>query len=156
MKKELRIVSASHIPNFHQVQMELDRHKHQKAVDTIKNIILRKTLLSYPYFTKKIDVHTNSSDLQLGAVIIQNKKPIAFYSRTLNPAQTWYTTTESEILVVTYGRSAPSHEGHHGPHGSKELSWQEKTHNLAHQPWSWAKQRSVQGRYGVQYPHCEA
>ena len=50
-------------------------------------------------------------------------------------------------IFVTYGRLAPLQEGHHGPHGSKELSGQEKTHNLACQFWRWAEQRSVQGRY---------
>ena len=47
--------------------------KHQKAFKAIKNIILRKTLLSYPDFTKPFDIHTDASDFQLGAVISQNK-----------------------------------------------------------------------------------
>jgi hypothetical protein len=34
----------------------------------------------------------------LGAVIMQDKKPIAFYSRKLNTAQKRYTTTERELL----------------------------------------------------------
>jgi hypothetical protein len=32
----------------------------------------------------------------LGAVIMQDKKPIAFYSRKLNTAQKRYTTTERD------------------------------------------------------------
>ena len=74
--------------------------KHQKAFDAIKNVILRKTLLSYLDFTKPFDVHTNASDLQLGALISQNKKPIAIYNIKLNPAQTQYTTTEKELLAI--------------------------------------------------------
>jgi hypothetical protein len=38
--------------------------------------------------------------IQLGAVISQDDKPIAFYSRKLNPAQTRYTTTERELLSI--------------------------------------------------------
>ena len=38
------------------------------------------------------------SNVQLGAVISQNNKPIVFYSRKLNPAQVNYTTTESKLL----------------------------------------------------------
>jgi hypothetical protein len=34
----------------------------------------------------------------LGAVIMQDKKPIAFYSRKLNTAQKQYTTTKRELL----------------------------------------------------------
>ena len=77
----------------------MDR-KHQKAFNAIKKIISRKTLLSYPNFDKPFDIHTNASDLQLGTVISQNYKPIAFYSRKLNPAQTRYTTTEKELLAI--------------------------------------------------------
>ena len=38
--------------------------------------------------------------MQLGAVILQNNKPISFYSYKLNPAQTRYTTIERELLSV--------------------------------------------------------
>jgi len=38
--------------------------------------------------------------VRLGAVISQDGKPIAFYSRKLNPAQTRYTTTERELLAI--------------------------------------------------------
>ena len=36
----------------------------------------------------------------MGAVISQNDKPIAFYSRKLNSAQRNYTTTEKELLAI--------------------------------------------------------
>ena len=74
--------------------------RHQKAFNAIKKIISRETLLSYPDFNKPFDIHTDASDLQLGAVISQNGKPIAFYSRKLNPAQTRYTATEKELLAI--------------------------------------------------------
>ena len=59
-----------------------------------------EALLSYPNFNKPFDIHTNASNHQLGAVISQNKKTIAFYSRKLNPAQTQYTMTEKELLAI--------------------------------------------------------
>ena len=68
--------------------------------EAIKNVFLRKTLLSYPDFNQPFDIHTDTSDLQFGAVISQNKKPIAFYSQKLKPAQTRYTTTEKELLAI--------------------------------------------------------
>jgi hypothetical protein len=46
------------------------------------------------------EIHTDASHTQLGAVISQDNRPIAFYSRKLNPAQTRYTTTERELLAI--------------------------------------------------------
>ena len=57
-------------------------------------------MLAYPDFTKPFVIHTDASHYQLGAVISQDNKPIAFYSRKLNPAQTRYTTTERELLSI--------------------------------------------------------
>jgi hypothetical protein len=36
----------------------------------------------------------------LGTVISQENRPITFYSRKLNDAQTRYTTTERELLAI--------------------------------------------------------
>ena len=72
----------------------------QAAFDKIKQIVGRETLLSYPDFNQPFEIHTDASHTQLGAVISQNNKPIAFYSRKLQPAQTRYTTTERELLSI--------------------------------------------------------
>ena len=73
---------------------------HQSAFEEMKRIIMRETLLAYPNFSEVFDIHTDASLTQLGACISQKNKPIAFYSRKLNPAQTRYTTTERELLSV--------------------------------------------------------
>merc|ERR1712016_45423 len=73
---------------------------HTKAFNDIKKIVSRDVLLAYPDFNETFDIHTDASKVQLGAVISQNGKPIAFYSRKLNPAQTRYTTTERELLAI--------------------------------------------------------
>jgi RNase H-like domain found in reverse transcriptase/Reverse transcriptase (RNA-dependent DNA polymerase) len=65
----------------------------QTAFDEIKQLISRETLLTYPDFKLPFERHTDASQVQLGACISQAGRPVAFYSRKLNPAQTWYTTT---------------------------------------------------------------
>jgi hypothetical protein len=62
---------------------------HQQAFDKIKKVIGTEVLLFYPDFNKPALFHlyTDASNYQLGAVIMQDKKPIAFYSRKLNTAQ---------------------------------------------------------------------
>ena len=72
----------------------------QKAFAKMKKIISKETLLAYPDFNDEFVIHTDASDLQLGAVISQKGKPIAFYSRKLKPEQTRYTTTEKELLSI--------------------------------------------------------
>ncbi len=74
--------------------------EHQQAFDDMKRIIAKETLLTYPNFSKPFQIHTDASDLQLGACISQDGKPLAFYSRKMNPAQTRYTTTEQELLSI--------------------------------------------------------
>ena len=73
---------------------------HQDAFDEMKQVISRKTLLAYPNFSEVFEIHTDASLYQLGACISQNGRPIAFYSRKLNPAQIRYTTTERELLSI--------------------------------------------------------
>ncbi len=72
----------------------------REAFHAVKRIISKNTLLAYPNFNEKFVIHTDASHHQLGAVISQRGKPIAFYSRKLNPAQTRYTTTERELLSI--------------------------------------------------------
>ena len=46
----------------------------------------RDTLLSYTDFNEEFKIHTDTRDFKVGAVIIQNGKPIAFYGRKLTDA----------------------------------------------------------------------
>ena len=73
---------------------------HQVAFDQLKALIAKETLLTFPDFSKEFEIHTDASKLQLGACISQDGKPVAFYSRKLQPAQTRYTTTERELLSI--------------------------------------------------------
>ena len=52
-------------------------------------------LLSYPDWKLPFTVHTDDYYEQLGAVIGQNNKPIAFFSRKLNKPKRSYTKTEN-------------------------------------------------------------
>ncbi len=72
----------------------------QKAFEQMKRIVGREVLLAFLDFLKAFDIHTDASHTQLGAVISQCGRPIAFYSRKLSDAQTRYTTTERELLAI--------------------------------------------------------
>jgi hypothetical protein len=72
----------------------------QQSFEAVKRVIAQDTMLRFPDFTKPFETHTDASHTQLGGVISQEGKPLAFFSRTLNSAQTRYTTTERELLSI--------------------------------------------------------
>ena len=76
------------------------KFEHQKCFDDIKRVIGQEVLLVYPDFNAPIEIHTDASKLQLGAVISQKGKPITFYSRKMNSAQQNYTTMERSSFSV--------------------------------------------------------
>ena len=57
----------------------------QQAIDKIKRKVSRDTLLIYPGFNERFDIHTVASGFQLGKLISYNGKPIPFYGRKLTP-----------------------------------------------------------------------
>ena len=57
-------------------------------------------MLAYPCFSKPFEIYTNASTLQLGAVITQENRPIAFFSRKLSGMQSKYTITKLELLAI--------------------------------------------------------
>ena len=63
-------------------------------------MIARDIVLAYPDFSKKFVIYTDASNRQLGAVITQDNRPIAFFSRKLNSAQQKYSITELELLSI--------------------------------------------------------
>ena len=63
-------------------------------------MISAKALLNYPYWTIPFTVHTDASDKQLGAVIINNNKIIDFFSIILSKPQRNYTITEKELPAI--------------------------------------------------------
>jgi transposase InsO family protein len=76
------------------------KKEQQAAFDEMKRVISKETLLAFPNFKKKFHIYTDASNYQLGAVIMQDDRPLAFYSRKMNTAQQRYTTGEQELLSI--------------------------------------------------------
>ncbi len=73
---------------------------HQQAFDNVKATIAKEVVLAYPDFTKPFEIYTVASTMQLGAVITQGNRPIAFFSRKLSVTQTKYSVAEIELLAI--------------------------------------------------------
>ena len=72
----------------------------QKAFDEIEWIVACNILLTYTKFNTQFDIHIYYSDFQLGAVIIQEGKPIGFYSRKHTGTPKRYMVIEKELLRI--------------------------------------------------------
>ena len=72
----------------------------QNAFDTLKSVMTADCLNAYPDYNKPFKINTDANNYQLGAAIIQEGRPIAYWSRLLQSNQMKYTTTEKELLAI--------------------------------------------------------
>ncbi len=66
----------------------------QKAFDKMRLPMAADALAAHPDCNKRFDIYTDASDFQLGACIIQEGRPIAYFLQKLTKSQQNYTTVE--------------------------------------------------------------
>ena len=76
---------------------------HQKLLQDIKDIICKEMLLRYYDPSKKSTIQVDASSRGLGAALIQERKPIAFASKSLTEMEQRYANSERELLAVVFG-----------------------------------------------------
>ncbi len=72
----------------------------QQAFDKMRLLMAANARTAYPDDNKRFNVYTDASDFQLGACIIQEGRPVAYFSRKLMKSQQNYTTMEKEMLSI--------------------------------------------------------
>lgn len=63
-----------------------------------KQLLSTDALLAYPDLARPFDVEVDASNYQLGGVVKQDGRPLAYFSRKLSASQRNYTTIEKELL----------------------------------------------------------
>jgi hypothetical protein len=72
----------------------------KKRLTKMRLLMAANALAAYPDHDKRFDVYTDASDFQLGTCIIQEGRPVAYFSQKLTTSQQNYTTMEKEMLSI--------------------------------------------------------
>ena len=71
-----------------------------RAFKEIKQAVNKEVMLSFPDYSRRFELYTDASDKQMGAVLKQGLKVLAFFSKKLSKTQQNYGVGEKEMLSV--------------------------------------------------------
>ena len=79
----------------------------EQAFQNLKTKLIKPPILKVPEVNKQFSVHSDASDVGLGAVLNQigedgEEHPVAYASRKLKPRETRYSTIEKECLAAVW------------------------------------------------------
>jgi hypothetical protein len=73
--------------------------QHQ-AFDKMKWALTHAPCLATPDFDKPFQIQSNSSGNGIGAVLLQDKRPVAYFSQKLKPSETNYCIGDKDLLAA--------------------------------------------------------
>ena len=102
------------IPNFSQLaaplRMLLEKNtawhwdvQQQNSFERLKQTITNAPVLKYYDVNKHVTIQVDASPDGLGAVLLQDERPVAYASRSLTQTQRNYAQIEKEMLAITFG-----------------------------------------------------
>ena len=74
----------------------------QKAFDKVKKMISSSPVLSFFDSNKEITIQCDASQSGIGAVLLQEGRPVTYASRSMNSAELHYAQIEKEALAILF------------------------------------------------------
>ena len=74
----------------------------EESFSKIKNILSSSPVLTFYDVSKPVIISCDASQSGLGALLLQDEKPVAYASRSLSSAETRYAQIEKELLAVVF------------------------------------------------------
>jgi hypothetical protein len=73
-----------------------------QAIERVKTALTSAPCLALPDYSKPFEVVCDASIKGIGAILLQDGRPVAYESRKLTPAEQRWHTTEQELLAVVH------------------------------------------------------
>jgi hypothetical protein len=75
--------------------------EHEAAFQALKQALSQSPVLALPnYFAKPFTIETDASDSRVGAVLMQDGHPLAFFSKALGPKTRALSTYKKEFMAI--------------------------------------------------------
>ncbi|XP_077215503.1 uncharacterized protein LOC143850075 [Tasmannia lanceolata] len=73
----------------------------QSAFDSLKSLLTQVPVLASPDFSKEFVLETDASSIAIGAVLMQDKHPIAYFSKKMSPTMSLASAYVKELFAIT-------------------------------------------------------
>ena len=83
--------------------------QHEEAFKDVKKLLSETPVLKYYDVNEPVVIESDSSDVGLGAVLMQSDRPIAYASRTLTNTERNYAQIEKEVLSLVFAAERFEH-----------------------------------------------
>jgi len=73
-----------------------------EAFETLNGILVKAPMLKLPDFDKDFEIHSDAFDFAIGAILVQEGRPVAFKNKKLSEMERRWPTHEKQMWAVIH------------------------------------------------------